>query len=65
VPAIVIGGILEVNWKAQSFAANDTVVVNFAGAVPKRSTWAMMLLSFAGVGFMTYRRKNKIALSAA
>jgi hypothetical protein len=27
------------------------------GAVPEASTWAMMLLGFAGVGFMTYRRK--------
>jgi hypothetical protein len=34
-------------------------------AVPEASTWAMMILGFAGVGFMTYRRKNKTALSAA
>jgi hypothetical protein len=35
-------------------------------AVPEPSTWAMMILGFAGVGFMTYRkRKNGIALSAA
>jgi len=26
-------------------------------AVPEPSTWAMMLLGFAGVGFMAYRRK--------
>jgi hypothetical protein len=29
------------------------------GAVPEPSTWAMMLLGFAGVGFMAYRRKSK------
>lgn len=29
------------------------------GAVPEPSTWAMMLLGFAGVGFMSYRRKSK------
>lgn len=34
-------------------------------AVPEPSTWAMMILGFAGVGFMAYRRKNKTALSAA
>lgn len=34
-------------------------------AVPEPSTWAMMILGFAGVGFMTYRRKNKVAMSAA
>ena len=27
-------------------------------AVPEASTWAMMLLGFAGVGFMAYRRKQ-------
>jgi|SRR5665213_2153771 len=34
-------------------------------AVPEPSTWAMMLLGFAGVGFIAYRRKNKRALMAA
>jgi uncharacterized protein (TIGR03118 family) len=34
-------------------------------AVPEPSTWAMMLLGFAGVGFMAYRRKAKPALMAA
>jgi hypothetical protein len=36
------------------------------GAVPEPSTWAMMILGFAGVGFMAYRRRNQAAaLSAA
>jgi hypothetical protein len=30
-----------------------------APAVPESSTWAMMILGFAGVGFMAYRRKSK------
>jgi PEP-CTERM motif len=34
-------------------------------AVPEPSTWAMMLLGFAGLGFMAYRRKSKPALMAA
>lgn len=34
-------------------AANFSVA-----AVPEPSTWAMMILGFAGVGFMAYRRKN-------
>ncbi len=33
--------------------------------VPESSTWAMMILGFAGVGFMSYRRKSKPALMAA
>jgi hypothetical protein len=28
-------------------------------AVPEPSTWAMMILGFAGVGFMAYRRRNR------
>ena len=34
-------------------------VANFSvTAVPEPSTWAMMILGFAGIGFMAYRRKN-------
>jgi len=36
-----------------------------APAVPEPSTWAMMLLGFAGVGFIAYRRKSKPSLMAA
>lgn len=31
-------------------------------AVPEPSTWAMMILGFAGVGFLAYRRRNQPAL---
>jgi hypothetical protein len=34
-------------------------------AVPEPSTWAMLLLGFAGIGFMAYRRKSKPALMVA
>ena len=34
-------------------------------AVPEASTWFMILLGFAGVGFMAYRRKSKAASMAA
>jgi len=30
-------------------------------AVPEPSTWAMIILGFAGIGFMAYRRKDKQA----
>jgi PEP-CTERM motif-containing protein len=41
----------------------DDVVLS---AVPEPSTWAMMIIGFAGLGFMTHRhsRKNMPALSA-
>jgi hypothetical protein len=32
-------------------------------AVPEPSTWAMLLIGFAGVGFMTYRRRGIAALA--
>ena len=43
-------------------------VINVAvAAVPEASTWAMMILGFAGVGFIAYRRSRKdqgLALAA-
>jgi PEP-CTERM motif len=41
------------------------ITADFTAAVPEPSTWAMMILGFAGVGFMAYRRKSKPALMAA
>jgi hypothetical protein len=32
-------------------------------AVPELSTWAMLILGFAGVGFMAYRRKPQLRLA--
>ncbi len=46
----------------QSYIGLDNVDVT--SAVPEASTWAMMLLGFAGIGYMAYRRQRK-ALSAA
>jgi hypothetical protein len=34
----------------------------FLHAVPEPSTWVMMILGFAGVGYMAYRRRNKTAM---
>lgn len=33
-------------------------------SVPEPSTWAMMVLGFAGVGYLTYRRRRATALAA-
>ena len=40
-------------------------VGNTVGGVPEPSTWVMMLLGFAGLGFMAYGRQAKPALIAA
>jgi hypothetical protein len=46
-------------------ALSEPVVRTGAGAVLVDKVWAMMLLGFAGIGFMAYRRKSKPALLAA
>lgn len=46
-------------------AAHRVIAAFIAQAVPEPSTWAMLILGFAGVGFMAYRRNSKPALIAA
>jgi hypothetical protein len=43
----------------------DANLVVIPSGVPEPSTWAMMILGFAGVGFMAYRRRNQGAALAA
>jgi hypothetical protein len=39
---------------------NDVIqAAQLTAAIPEPSTWAMLILGFAGVGFMAYRRKNQ------
>jgi hypothetical protein len=38
----------------------DNVSLNVTSAVPEPTTWAMMILRFAGIGFMAYRRKSAV-----
>ena len=42
----------------------DHTFVFAISAVPEPSTWAMMILGFAGVGYMTYRRRKIASLAA-
>jgi hypothetical protein len=39
--------------------------VQFLSAVPEPSTWALMMIGFAGLGFMAYRRQQKSAVVVA
>ncbi len=43
----------------------DNASLDVTAAVPEASTWAMLILGFAGVGFVAYRRKQEGALNAA
>jgi len=47
----------ETVWEANNVSIN-------IGPIPEPSTWVMMILGFAGVGFIAYRRKSKPALMA-
>jgi PEP-CTERM motif len=47
-------------------SATGDAVVGFVGTpVPEPQTWAMMLLGFAGLGFLGYRKVRKGTLAAA
>jgi hypothetical protein len=41
-----------------AYGANRLGAFTLTAAVPEPQTWAMMLLGFAGIGFMAYRRKQ-------
>jgi hypothetical protein len=56
----------------QGYDSAGSILNNFANpgtwmasAVPEPSTWAMMFLGFAAIGFMAYRRKSRPALMVA
>lgn len=61
----VDGGWSQANNTQQAllnnFTVNDEV---FTPPVPEPSTWVMMILGFAGVGFMAYRRRQTTAVAA-
>lgn len=44
------------------FGQNDVLTISVA-AVPEPSTWSMMILGFATVGFIAYRRKRSPAMA--
>jgi hypothetical protein len=55
----IYASLSNANGGAETFTA-----VGAVGAVPEPSTWAMMILGFAGVGFMAYRRRNSAMRTA-
>jgi hypothetical protein len=51
--------------QANEYSIETSVGIGNISPVPEVSTWAMMMLGFAGVGFMAYCRKSKPAVMAA
>jgi hypothetical protein len=59
VPTQLHFGLIDAIYTDNS-GAYTIVVTQPAPAVPEPSTWAMMILGFAGIGFIAYRRKAKL-----
>ena len=58
----VTPGVLTFEFTGTGAYAADVVLDHVSiAAVPEASTWAMLILGFAGIGFMAYRRKSKPA----
>jgi len=69
-PFFAIGGFSNTLTDSQLLFSNSVGGPNIAhidavAAVPEPSTWAMIILGFAGVGFMAYRRRNQTTAVAA
>ena len=48
----------RVNFTGGPLGDSAFLTATPVAAVPEPSTWAMMILGFAGIGFMAYRRKQ-------
>jgi hypothetical protein len=66
VATIVFNDASNESYSNEHYGIDDVVVTGttFTAGVPEPSTWAMMILGFCGLGFMGYRRKNKLAMRA-
>lgn len=59
------GYIIGLNLTSQATSITFTTTETafefaFTSPVPEASTWAMMIIGFAGLGFMAYRRRNAL-----
>ena len=63
----VTGFAIHADWRSGGdFTGLDNVRLGeIAGGVPEPSTWAMIILGFAGMGFMGYRRSRNDGATAA
>jgi hypothetical protein len=57
-PANAAGELKLFYWDS-NFSDNTQYVTAQISAVPEPSTWAMMILGFAGVGLLAYRRRGQ------
>jgi hypothetical protein len=58
-PGFLIGFNMSTAFNSVVFSTGPSAFeFAIASPIPEPSTWAMMILGFAGVGFMAYRRKS-------
>jgi hypothetical protein len=62
---LIVTHVLPTDATLQIFVSVPDGFSLTTSAVPEPSTWAMMILGFAGIGFMAYRKKNPGAALAA
>ena len=48
-----------------AISSNSFEVAEILTSVPEPKTWAMMLLGFAGLGFVSYSQRRKLAGAAS
>jgi len=63
-----VGFVFRAFFGENQYSCDNVLLKSVGGmtaAVPEPSTWAMMIMGFAGVGFMAYRRKQSPLLMAA
>jgi hypothetical protein len=59
------GGLLSFTDIAEAGQLTGNSTGDVVTGVPELSTWVMMLIGFASIGFMTHRRQQKVALAVA
>jgi hypothetical protein len=67
VKGTLVAGLNTLQFEGLTVEGDHTVFVDnvAVSAVPELSTWGMMLLGFAGIGFFAYRRAKKSSAALA
>jgi hypothetical protein len=58
---LLFAGLNTINIDYIGRVSNGDVAFYAVAAVPEPSTWAMMIIGFAGLGFAAYRRRRTVA----
>jgi len=53
----------EITWSNNFGVYDTTFSITIASPVPEPTTWAMLIVGFAGVGFMAYRRRSQLRIA--